>query len=94
MLFIIAPATVQLESSTRFANNTLDPISLRSQPKQFRPAILVDLVVISTLKALIAEEVDVFVVDAAQGLLGLDVLEAEGFVPAGGEDVEGDLAAY
>lgn len=54
----------------------------------------VDLVVVAALKGLVAEEVDLGVLDAA-GPLGvvLEVLEAVRLVPAGGEDVEGDLAA-
>lgn len=57
------------------------------------PWVLVNLVIITTLEGLVAEEVDGGVVDAA-GLLGLvlEVLEAVPLVPALGEDVEGDLA--
>lgn len=58
------------------------------------PRILVDLVVVAAFEGLVAEEVDRGVGDAV-GFLGFvfEVLEAVGFVPAGGEDVEGDLAA-
>lgn len=58
------------------------------------PRILVNLVVVAALERLVAEEVDGGVLDAV-GLLGLvlEVLQAVGLVPAGGEDVEGDLAA-
>lgn len=54
----------------------------------------VDLVVVAALVGLVAEEVDGGVGDSA-GLFGFgfEVLEAVGFVPAGGEDIEGDLAA-
>lgn len=57
------------------------------------PGVAVDLEVVAALKGLVAEEVDVLVGDSV-GLLGLvlEVLQAVGLVPAGGEDVEGDLA--
>lgn len=55
--------------------------------------VLEDLVVVAALVRLVAEEVDRAVLDAADLLLGLDVLQAVCLVPAGGEDVEGDLAA-
>lgn len=59
-----------------------------------RPGVLVDLVVVAALERLVAEEVDRRVGDAPRLLgLGLEVLQAVGLVPAGGEDVEGDLAA-
>ena len=56
--------------------------------------VVVDLVVVAALGCLVAKEVDGSVLDAA-GLLGLvlEVRQAEGLVPAGGEDIEGDLAA-
>ena len=56
--------------------------------------VVVDLVVVTALGRLVAEEVDRGVLDAAR-LLGLvlEVRQAERLVPAGGEDVEGDLAA-
>ena len=57
-------------------------------------AVGVDLVVVAALEGLVAEEVDRRVVHAAGPLgLVLDVLQAVRLVPAGGEDVEGDLAA-
>ena len=55
--------------------------------------VLEDLVVVAALVGLVAEEVDGAVLDAADLLLGFDVLQAVGLVPAGREDVEGDLAA-
>lgn len=56
--------------------------------------ILVDFVVVAALGRLVAEEVNVLVGDAVGLLgLGLEVLEAVCLVPAGGEDVKGDLAA-
>ena len=55
--------------------------------------VLKDLVVVAALVSLVAEEVDGAVFDAADLLFGLDVLQAVRLVPAGGEDVEGDLAA-
>lgn len=59
-----------------------------------RPLVLVDLVVVAALVRLVAEEVDGLEVDAVgQVLVGFDVLQAVRLVPAGGEDVEGDLAA-
>lgn len=56
--------------------------------------ILVDFVVVAANGRLVAKEVNLFVGDAV-GLLGLvlEVLEAVRLVPAGGEDVERDLAA-
>lgn len=60
------------------------------------PRILVNLIVVPTLKTLIAEEVDVLVVDAREMFrwvcFGLDVLQAVRLIPAVREDVEGDLA--
>lgn len=57
------------------------------------PGVAVDLVVVAAGEGLVAEEVDRLVLDAAVLGLALEVLEAVGLVPAGGEDVEGDLAA-
>lgn len=58
------------------------------------PGVLVDLIVVAALEGLVAKEVDGGVLDATGPLgLVLEVLEAVGLVPAGGEDVEGDLAA-
>lgn len=51
-------------------------------------AILEDLVVVTALESLVTEEVDGGVVDAADVLLSLDVLETVSLVPAGREDVE------
>lgn len=53
-----------------------------------------DLVVVAALERLVSEEMDLLVADSV-GLLGLvfKVVQAVGLVPAGGEDVEGDLAA-
>lgn len=58
------------------------------------PRILIDLIVVSALVGLVAKEVNGSVRDTT-GLLGLvlEVLQAVGLVPAGGEDVERDLAA-
>jgi hypothetical protein len=55
--------------------------------------VLENLVIVAALVRLVAEEVDGAVLDAAGLLLGFDVLQAVRLVPAGGEDVEGDLAA-
>jgi hypothetical protein len=56
--------------------------------------VVEDLVVVAALERLVSEEMDVLVGDSV-GLLGLvfKVGEAVGLVPAGGEDVEGDLTA-
>lgn len=54
--------------------------------------VLIDFIVIAADKALVTEKVDVLILDAGDVLLGLDVLQAIGLVPAGREDVEGDLA--
>lgn len=58
------------------------------------PSILIDLPIVAALVGLVAKEVDRGVLNTT-GLfgLGLEVLQAVGLVPAGGEDVEGDLAA-
>lgn len=55
--------------------------------------VLENLVVVAALVSLVAEEVDLAVLDASDLLLGLDVLQAVGLVPAGREDVKGDLSA-
>lgn len=55
------------------------------------PGVFIDLIIISSDKGLVAEEVDGLVFDARDTLLGFDVLQAVCLVPAGGEDVEGDL---
>lgn len=58
------------------------------------PLIVENLVIITALERLVAKEVDGGVLDAAGPLgLVLEVLQAVRLVPAGGEDVEGDLAA-
>lgn len=59
-----------------------------------RPGVLVDFEVVPALERLVAEEVDRRVGYPSRLLgLGLEVLQAVGLVPAGGEDVEGDLTA-
>lgn len=58
-----------------------------------RALIHENLIIISTLGRLVAEEVDGRVVCAGDVLLGRDVLQTERLVPARGEDVKGDLAA-
>lgn len=62
-----------------------------------RPRIRINLPVIAALEGLVAEEMDCLVPDAGAALggvgLGFDVAEAVRLVPAGGEDVEGDLPA-
>ena len=62
-----------------------------------RPRVLVNLIVVTILEALVAEEVDILVVDTGQMLswicLRLDMLQAVCLVPAVREDVEGYLAA-
>ena len=59
-----------------------------------RPTILIDLIIIAPLIRLIAKEMNSRVIDAGNLFFVFEMLEAVGFVPAGGEDVEGDLAAY
>lgn len=49
--------------------------------------VLIDLVVVTTLVCLVAEEVDCRVLGTVL-LLGLDVLQAVGLVPASGENIE------
>ena len=58
-----------------------------------RPLILINLPVIAPFVRLVAEEMYRLVLDPGQVLLGFEMLQAVGFVPAGGEDIEGDLAA-
>lgn len=56
--------------------------------------VLVNLVVVAALERLVAEEVDRRVVCAVRLLrLGLDVFQAIRLVPAGREDIKGNLAA-
>lgn len=54
--------------------------------------VLVDLVVVSTLEALVSKEVNVLVVDSADLLLGFDVSETVCLVPPGWENIERNLA--
>lgn len=54
--------------------------------------VLIDLMVIAADEAFVTEEVNVLVLGAGDVLLGLDVLQAVGFIPTGREDVERDLA--
>lgn len=54
--------------------------------------VLVNLVVVSTLEALVSKEVNVLVVDSADLLLGFDVSETVCLVPSGWEDIERNLA--
>ena len=65
--------------------------TLHGMPR--RPLILVNLPVIAPLVGLVAEEVYRRVLDPRQVLLGLEMLQAVGFVPTSGKDIEGDLAA-
>ena len=62
-----------------------------------RSRILVYLIVVTILEALVAEEVDVLVVDTREMLrwicFSFDMLQAVCLIPAMREDVEGDLAA-
>lgn len=59
-----------------------------------RAWVLVDLVVVAALVGLVAEEVDGGVLDAIRLLgVGLEVAQTVGLIPAGGEDIERDLAA-
>ena len=57
------------------------------------PRVNVDLVIIATDKTLVTEEVNVLVFGATELLFSLDMLQAVGLVPAGGENIERDLAA-
>lgn len=58
-----------------------------------RSRITEDLVVVSTLECLVAEEVNSRVVNSAwQVLLVLNVLQTESLVPSFWKDIEGDLA--
>ncbi len=57
------------------------------------PLILKNLIIVAAFVRLVAEEVNRRVLDAADFFFFGEVLQAVGFVPAGGEDVEGDLAA-
>lgn len=55
--------------------------------------VLVNLVVVTSDETLVAEEVDVLVIGAGDILLGRNVLQGVGLVPAGREDIERDLTA-
>lgn len=57
-----------------------------------RSWVRVDFVVVATSKRFVAEKVDSLVLDTRDVLLGLDVLQAVGLVPAGRENVKRDLA--
>ena len=58
-----------------------------------RPTILIDLIIIAPLIRLIPEKMNSRIIDPRNLFFFLQVLQAVGLVPAGGEDVEGDLAA-
>ena len=58
-----------------------------------RPRVRKDLVIIASLVAFVSEEMDRLVFNARDFLLTLDMPQTIGLVPAGREDVEGDLAA-
>ena len=58
-----------------------------------RPTILINLIIIAPLIRLIAKEMNSRIIDPRNLFFVLEMLETVGFVPAGGEDVEGDLAA-
>ena len=58
-----------------------------------RPTILIDLIIIPPLIRLIPEKMNRRIIDPRNLFFFLQVLQAVGLVPAGGEDVEGDLAA-
>lgn len=59
----------------------------------YRAWILKDLIIVAALVCLVAKEVNLRVLDARDIFLVGQVLQAVGLVPAGGEDVEGDLSA-
>ena len=59
----------------------------------YRAWILKDLVIVAALVCLVAKEVDLRVLNARDIIFIGQVLQAVGLVPAGGEDVEGDLSA-
>lgn len=54
--------------------------------------VFINLIVVTSNESLVTEEVDGAVFDARDALLRLDVLQAVGLVPTGGEDIKGDLA--
>lgn len=55
--------------------------------------VAVDFIIVAALEGLVTEEVDGLVLDAALFGFVLEVVEAVSLVPAGGEDIEGDLSA-
>ena len=58
-----------------------------------RSGIFVNLIVVSSLERLVAEEVNGLVIDTpGKILVVLDVLQAVPLIPPRGENVEGDLA--
>lgn len=58
------------------------------------PRVFVDLVVVTALESLVTKEVNSTVFDSPrQVLLVLNMLQAIPLIPAGREDVEGDLPA-
>jgi hypothetical protein len=57
------------------------------------PLILKNLIIVAALVRLVTKKVDRRVIDAADFFFFGEVLQAVGFVPAGGENVEGYLAA-
>ena len=57
-----------------------------------RSLVLINFIIIPALVRLVAKEVNRRVLDAANVLFFFEMLQAVSFVPAGGEDVEGDLA--
>lgn len=56
------------------------------------PLIREDLVVVSSWETLITEEMDCLILDAGNGLLRLNMLQAVGFIPAIREDIKRDLS--
>lgn len=58
-----------------------------------RPPILKDLIIIAPLERLIPKEMHRRVLHSTNVLLGIDMSQAVSLIPAGGKDIEGDLAA-
>ena len=56
------------------------------------PAVFKDLIIIPTLVRFVTEEVDGRVINTAERLLRLQVLQAVGLVPAGWKYIEGYLS--
>jgi len=52
------------------------------------PAIREDLIVVSSRKTLITEEIDSFILDAGDVLFSFDVLQAVGLIPTSRENVK------